>query len=157
LLSQAEAKYDKQQYKDACQVLENLIGLYDGQGIGNSEVVFLHPSHFILTSAFRVLSDCQYKLGDFLKSYHIRCQVIERLKLTIEECSIQMAMSYFEMGEALNVCLKLNIWNENPGETSLKKAQLKECYQICYDIRILLLAASHPMVLEVQNRLNALK
>ncbi|OQR99236.1 hypothetical protein ACHHYP_07157 [Achlya hypogyna] len=151
LLARAEKSYDTRQYKEAAAVLDDLRDHFD-VGSSNPSSLFLHPSHYILTKALRVLSDCNLKAGAIEAAYANRKEVIQRLRTVVQENSFLMATCYFDLGDVIAICLKHQVWTDD-AEVDAKRAELHAAFQSCVDIRAVCLVESHPLLLAAQERL----
>ncbi|KDO27733.1 hypothetical protein SPRG_20376 [Saprolegnia parasitica CBS 223.65] len=151
LLARADAAYAKRQYKETTDLLDDLRDHYDVHSTNASDL-FLHPSHYILTKALRVLADCNTKIGNIETAYANRKEVIARLTAVVPRYSFLMGNCYFDLGDILTICLKHDVWKDDV-EVAAKRAEADAAFATCVDIRTICFVEEHPLVVEARKRL----
>ncbi|RHY33701.1 hypothetical protein DYB32_004172 [Aphanomyces invadans] len=138
-ITSATAMMNKKNFKDALTVLGKFC---DAQSVASSSQVVLHSSHWTVTTALRLLSDCSYKVGAFIACYEHRLAHVTRLCAILQPNALALGTAYFELADAVAIGLTHRVW---PLEEELKKrAELRAHLTKCRDIRKIIYAINHP-------------
>ncbi|ETW08801.1 hypothetical protein H310_01313 [Aphanomyces invadans] len=150
-ITSATAMMNKKNFKDALTVLGKFC---DAQSVASSSQVVLHSSHWTVTTALRLLSDCSYKVGAFIACYEHRLAHVTRLCAILQPNALALGTAYFELADAVAIGLTHRVW---PLEEELKKREeLRAHLTKCRDIRKIIYAINHPRLVQVEARLSRL-
>ncbi|RHY73301.1 hypothetical protein DYB38_013006 [Aphanomyces astaci] len=144
-IQSAQAKMDKKEFKQAQSILDTFWN-------DKSAVITLHPCHWMATTAVRLLSDCAFKAGMYLRCYDLRKRLVMQLEATLPPNSLALGTAYLELATAGTLCLKHKVWTGADQDERIHREQVKAHYDRCLGIRKVCYADHHPRLMQVQSQ-----
>ncbi|GMF19105.1 unnamed protein product [Phytophthora fragariaefolia] len=140
----AKAKQSLNQFKYT-DVATQLAGLSKGVEV-RGQVIPFHRSHGIAIAVARVLSDAYIKLGNVVRAYELRKQLLRALELVAWRYHLPLALAHFEYAEALRRML-LHPTTPLPEDLDRDALQqeMRASYQASSDICAVCLGKPHPL------------
>ncbi|KAG7393383.1 hypothetical protein PHYPSEUDO_009587 [Phytophthora pseudosyringae] len=140
----AKAKQSLNQFKYA-DVVTLLTGLTKGVEV-RGQVIPFHRSHGVAIAVARLLSDAHIKLGNVVRAYALRQQLLKALQLVSRRNHLPLALAHFDYAEALR---RMLMHPTTPVPENLDRDDLQQemrgSYQAFSDICAVCLGNPHPL------------
>ncbi|KAE8896536.1 hypothetical protein PF005_g15703 [Phytophthora fragariae] len=142
MLAKAKQSLNRFKYADVVTQLANLSKGIEVRG----QVIPFYRSHGIAIAVARLLSDAQFKLGNIVRVYELRKQLLTALELVAWRNHLPLALAHFDKAEVLRRMLvhPATPLPENLDQDELQR-EMRASYQAFSDICAVCLGKPHPL------------
>ncbi|KAJ8546792.1 hypothetical protein ON010_g11444 [Phytophthora cinnamomi] len=141
-LTKAKQSLNQFKYADVTTQLASLSRGIEVRG----QVIPFHRSHGIAIAMARALSDAHFKLGNVVRAYELRKQLLQAIELVAWRNHLPLALAHLDYAEVLRRMLvhPTTPLPENLDHDELQK-EMRASYQAFSDICAICLGEPHPL------------